>query len=186
MAAQAFRIDDGGDWSAASDGVSRFGAYLRQPGRFECVEDPASFATSAMTVALPSVMSPGYVLTHPRVQDVSALRGDMGELVFVVSLVSALPAALEPQGRRSLGWEQKRFAGQVSWLEPQRCDRVVLLPGLVVRVPVPVEALPEPRYLDGGAPELEAAKRAVRVVVAELERVVAPVLAALEPDRGAA
>ncbi|GAA2690644.1 hypothetical protein LV78_006969 [Actinosynnema pretiosum] len=180
MATQAFRIDDGGDWSAASDGVSRFGVYLGRSG-FELVEDAASFATSVVRVALPPVMSPGYVRQHPRVQDVSALRGDAGELVFAVSLVSALPAALEAMGRRSLGWERERFAGQVSWLEPVRCDRVGLLPVLVVRVPVPVEALPAPRYRADGAPELGAAKRAVQVVVAELERVVAPVLQALEP-----
>ncbi|ATE53637.1 hypothetical protein [Actinosynnema pretiosum] len=178
--ASAFRVDDGGDRSAASDGVSRFGVYLERSG-FERVEDAASFATSVVRVALPPVMSPGYVWQHPRVQDVSALRGDAGELVFAVSLVSALPAALEPMGRRSLGWERKRSAGQVSWLEPERWDRVALLPSLVVRVPVPVEALPAPRYRADGVPELGASKRAVRVVVAELERVVAPVLAVLEP-----
>jgi hypothetical protein len=69
-----FHVDDHNDTEQASDGHSRFGAYIRQnlhefhdddPARFST--DPVQFATAAFYVASQPVMAPGYVRTHPRI-----------------------------------------------------------------------------------------------------------------------
>jgi hypothetical protein len=55
-------IDHGHDRASASDGISRYGAYLRQRGDwFQDAETPGSFAATAWQVATGPVMSPGLV-----------------------------------------------------------------------------------------------------------------------------
>lgn len=71
----AFWIDYAYDRDQASDGVSRYGAYVRQSSSIaECCRDDgydgqvrqARFAVAAWETATSPVMSPGYVRRHPR------------------------------------------------------------------------------------------------------------------------
>ncbi|MBB5808954.1 hypothetical protein F4560_008722 [Saccharothrix ecbatanensis] len=187
---QAFRVDNRRDQDLASDGVSRYGAYLRQDAaRFADLEDlPAEFATAALRVALPPVMSPGYVLTHPRVLDVEPHWDDEGRLAIAVTLVSELPARLAGVCARWAGWRRERsdwFDGAPRWSAPYDNDRRAVLPQVRVLVPVPVDCLPVPR-LRHGAPDLNAAKCAVSSIVHVINHDLAPVLDALDGAREAA
>lgn len=181
----AFRVDEEGDRAGASDGESRFGAYLRRgDSRFEWAGvDRALFAAAALEMALPPVMSPGYVLSHSRVRGVEMRQDGEGRLAYAVTLVSASPAGLERECGLRSGWarESAGFGGPV-WAEPERCDRAVVLPLLVVLVPVRAEVLPVPRHLDEDerVPVVAVAKRAVRQMVGELNRVLVPVLEQLD------
>src|SRR6266536_5502881 len=70
---QVFTLHDVYDHAHASDGVSRYGAYLAQNARRfryggeKHTPDPTEFAAAAFVVAGPPIMSPPYVGTHPRV-----------------------------------------------------------------------------------------------------------------------
>ncbi len=59
-------IDHEHDRASASDGISRYGAYLRQRADwFQDADTPASFAAVAWQVATGPVMSPGLVRMRP-------------------------------------------------------------------------------------------------------------------------
>src|SRR6266540_539516 len=89
-AGQVCWIDIDWDRSRASDGVSRYGAYLRthtelfEPWQDEdahggVTPDAGEFAVAAFRVATGPIMSPGYVRWHPRVLDHKVSHGDNPE-----------------------------------------------------------------------------------------------------------
>lgn len=181
---QVLRVDDKRDLMLASDGRSRFGAYLRQNSEwFAAGLDgmPAEFAATALRVALPPVMSPGYVTSDARVTDVQEDWDDDGRLAIAVTLVSQLPARLERVCGRWSGWTRERdlFGSGSRWSEPMDNSRLAALPLLRLRVPIPAEVLPAPRY-DAGLPDVTTAKRAVQAIVSLVNRDLAPVLVALD------
>ncbi|GAA1347840.1 hypothetical protein [Saccharothrix algeriensis] len=180
--ARIFRVDDKRDRELASDGQSRFGAYLVQvASRFTGLEDlPAEFAVAALHTALPPTMSPGYVSHDLRVTDVTERWDDEGRLAIAVTVASRLPTHLERVCGRWRGWlrERELFGSEVRWSEPFDNDRLVALPMVQLWVPVPVESLPAPRYR-AGAPDVTTAKNAVKTIVALLNQHLAPVLDAL-------
>lgn len=186
---QAFRVDAYRDREQASDGVSRFGAYLRdRAGWFaDLAGFPAEFAAAALRVALPPVMSPGYVVTHPRVREVGAHWDDEGRWAVEVTVVSQLPPAVAGVCRRWRGWRRERdgFGGAQRWADPYDNDLPAALPLLLLRVPVPVDCLPAPCYRRG-APDPATAARAVTAVVGVLNRAVTPVLQDLDTPRAVA
>lgn len=73
MFVRAFDPDEGYDQDLASDGVSRYGAYLAHHRRqFACDGEPTTdageFAAAAWRIAQPPIMVPAYVSIHGRVQ----------------------------------------------------------------------------------------------------------------------
>ena len=100
----AFWIDEEDDRDLASDGISRFGAYVRQSSALaECWdgtwEDPgtrqARFAAAAWSTATGPVMAPGYVRHHPRVLTGKvACNAWDGTLNGLVRLVTPWPQPL--------------------------------------------------------------------------------------------
>ncbi|WP_309117774.1 hypothetical protein [Saccharothrix sp.] len=181
---RAFRVDQRGDREAASNGRSRFEAYLQMGGHFYGIDqdDRHSFAIASILTALPPVMSPGYVLTDKRVRDVRPHWDDDNRLAFEVTLVSALPVEVSRQADfRWRSWQRERqmFGGDTLWSDPYDNDRPALLPTLAVRVPIAVELLPTPEFVRG-VPVTAVAKQAVRVVCGELSRCLEPVLAGLD------
>jgi hypothetical protein len=179
-------IDGGWDRSQASDGVSRYGAYLR--GHAELfdpwhevpngiTEDPGEFAIAAFRVACGPIMSPGYVRWHSRVLDHQVDHGedpDPSRLVVKIGLATSLPLWLG-----SPWWSWTTYMGR-DWSEPEDAKHAALA-SLRLRWPVPVATLPRPRPpARAGVPNLADARAAVRALVAEINRTAGAVLARLE------
>jgi hypothetical protein len=181
-------IDRDHDRASASDGRSRYRAYLNlhadlfdpwgeAPGGVTI--DPVEFAIAAFRVATGPIMSPGYLRWHDRVQGHQASRseGD-GRLVLSVTLAAPSPVRLPWDWR---GWEHDLDG---HWREPGD-RRPTGLARLELRWPVPTDRLPVPRRLRRrpGVPDLRDATRAVAVLVEQVNATVGPILADLEARR---
>jgi hypothetical protein len=189
----AFWVDRDYDRVHASDGISRYGAYLRD-ATFEPWTDndqAVEWAVFAWWRATVPVMSPGYVRYHPRVLGSRLERsGWDGSLVAGVHLVSSWPGHLKAPLARGLrlggknvywqGWPAEYLGGDtISYYEPGEADvaaRPYLLATISLQFTVPSVALPEPPA--GSTVLLSAGQQAVAVVMAELNRIVGPVLGA--------
>jgi hypothetical protein len=190
-ASNAFWVDRDYDREYASDGISRYGAYLRHAA-FEPWTDhdqQVEWAVFAWQRATGPVMSPGYVRHHPRVLAAQLERsGWDGGLVANVTLVSAWPEQLTAAlvkavrlgGREAYwqDWPTEYLGGDITrYHEPSEADvaaRPYLLTTISLQFTVPSAALPQPPATSGAL--LSAGQRAVAVVVAELNRIVSPVL----------
>jgi hypothetical protein len=199
--ATAFWVDRDYDRSHASDGISRYGAYLRDVA-FEPWTDhdqAVEWAAFAWRRATGPVMSPGYVRYHPRVLAARLERsGWDGSLAAAVNLVSSWPEEFKAPVARGLmlgdrdafwqDWPIECLGDTVSYYEPSEADvaaRPYLLATVSLQFTVPPAALPEPPATPAAL--LSAGQQALAVVVAELNRTVGPVLAAgLGPASGAA
>jgi hypothetical protein len=184
-------VDADWDRTNASDGVSRYGAYLRGhteafapldgPDAGGITLDPGEFAAAALRVATGPIMSPGYVCWHPRVLDHTVGHGqdpEPGRLVCVVTLAISLPVRLGSPWR---SWTE-RFGDP--WCEPDG-DRHAALASLALRWLLPTSALPRPRPpAASGEPNLRDAKASVAALVAEINATAGPVLATLEGGEG--
>jgi hypothetical protein len=189
----AFWVDRDYDREHASDGISRFGAYLRD-ATFEPWTDcdqQVEWAVFTWRRATGPVMSPGYVRYHARVLAARLERsGWDGGLVADVTLVSAWPEQLTGAlvkavrlGGREAYWQEwptEYLGGEIfCYHEPGEADvaaRPYMLTTLSLQFTVPSAALPQPPATSRGL--LNAGQRAVTVVVAELNRIVSPVLGA--------
>ena len=189
----AFWVDRDYDREHASDGISRYGAYLRDAA-FEPWTDhdqAVEWAVFAWRRATGPVMSPGYVRYHPRVLAARLERsGWDGSLAAGVNLVSAWPEQLKTAlargvrlGGRDAYWQdwptEYRGGEIISYYEPSEADvaaRPYLLATVSLQFTVPSAALPEPPATSAAL--LSAGQQAVAVVVAELNRIVGPVLGA--------
>jgi hypothetical protein len=189
----AFWVDRDYDRERASDGRSRYGAYLRDAA-FEPWTDhdqAVEWAVFAWERATSPVMSPGYVRCHPRVLGAQLERsGWDGSLAAAVTLVSSWPEEIKTAlaravrlGDRDVYWRdwpaECRGGDTTCYYEPSEADVAVwpyLLATLSMQVTVPSAALPEPPA--SPAAVLGAGQHAVAVVVAELNRIIGPVLGA--------
>jgi hypothetical protein len=181
-------IDPDYDRTNASDGHSRYGAYVRDYARLfdpwqdapdGVTTDPVEFAMAAFRVATGPIMSPGFVRWHPRVCGYGTDRSDL-DGCLVVSVILATPAPLRLPGWSWRGWERDfhdRF------LEPE--DRgPVALARLELRWPLASDQLHRPaRPRPPGRPNLADATAAVAAVVGSANHTAGPVLAALEAGR---
>jgi hypothetical protein len=187
----AFWIDRDYDREQASDGISRYGAYLRD-ATFEPWTDhdqAVEWAVFAWRRATGPVMSPGYIRYHPRVLAAQLERsGWDGSLIAGVNLVSAWPEQLTRAlvrvvrlDDRDVYWQDwpTEYRGDTTcYYEPSEADiaaRPYLLTTLSLQFTVPSAALPQPPATPAAL--LSAGQQAVAVVVAELNRIVVPVLA---------
>lgn len=172
---------DPDDQSSASDGVSRYGAYLRRHlGLFEGCESPAEFALASWLVATGPVMAPGFV----------SVRADIGiELRFdpdgegLLLAVVSVPVSLGDLRTYRLpevnSWQLTRtWAEKESYEQPRaKLGQVAVLPTLAVQVVIDDAALPAvPAALDGSEQHRIASMRAVEAVLGELARSAEPVV----------
>jgi hypothetical protein len=146
------QVNEDYDRNYASDGTSRFGAYLRQrPDEFRSswssdpkpLPTPEEFAVAAWRVATPPVMAPGYVSIRPDISRITLHRDDDdGALYAEIRL---------PLRHFDIGGETKRFP--YSWqdwdtehapgsdhpypllLAPYSTKRPTVLAEVTVRVP---------------------------------------------------
>lgn len=180
---RAFVVDEDYDVNHASDRHSRYGSYLYSRSHLfhedgEPITDAGEFAAVAFTIACAPVMSPGYVREHPRVRHVSRCWDDDHRLAFEVQVVAPLPAPIA-EAIRSKGWaDWQRQWGSEWWFEPYDNNRPGAYTVVTVRVPLAPDSLPMPAYT-AGAPDLDAARTAVRAVCGQLNTHLTPILAAL-------
>jgi hypothetical protein len=185
-ASQAFWIDQDFDREHAPDGISRYGAEVRERAS-EFAESwgdisPVTFAATAWRLA--AALTPGYVRWHRRIVAAACLRSPWdGSLTCEVSLVSPWPAELTwtRQWWRDRGWRDwpQLFGQYVPPSEQDLTRRPHLRASLLVQAPIPLDGLPPAPA--GPQDELPGrAQLAVSVLVRELNDLISPMLEQLE------
>jgi hypothetical protein len=186
----AFWVDRDYDREYASDGTSRYGAYLRDATFEPWTDDDQAveWAVFAWRRATGPVMSPGYVRYHPRVLSAQLERsGWDGSLVAGVNLVSPWPDRLTKTLARAVrlgakdaywqDWPTEYRGGTTCYYGPSEADIAAspyLLTTISLQFTVPSGSLPAPPAT--AAAVLTAGQQAVAIVMAELNRIVGPVL----------
>lgn len=167
-------VDNDYDRANASDGISRYGAYLAQHPRDFTAWDPeplspSEFAVAAWRIATSPIMSPGYVRTRP---DLDAITADFTEdgpgavLTVRVPLLHGDLGTRLPYEWRDWMPEHNRHDGRYpEWIAPDGQYPSVLATA-EVRVPVAEALLPVPKHLRG--PGLAADARAAVFTLTEL------------------
>ncbi|MGQ0847183.1 MAG: hypothetical protein ACT4QF_23940 [Sporichthyaceae bacterium] len=167
-------VDDAFDRDYASDGISRFGSYVRQRAHL-LVDDweplsPVTFAVTVWTIASGPMMSPGYVRTRPTVRGVNCRHADEpGWLLAEVAVALPWPSDLR-DGADPQGWA----VGGPSHADERR--PALLVDGRI-RIPISQDELPRPSRF--AALDVSIAKRAVAVVCDRVNAHAGPVLARL-------
>lgn len=176
----ACAVDDTYDREMASDGQSRFGAYLRQrAGSFGDIQDDVlRVALTAWRIAQSPIMAPGYVRWHPRVVNTDEHWDDEGRAGLTVQMAAPLPPpVIQSIGYwRWQGWE--RYGWQQRWVEPYDNDRPAAFTTLAVRLPIDPDLLPTPTFRHG-IPTLQTARHAIRCLCRIANETLTPILAAL-------
>jgi hypothetical protein len=182
----AFWLDDSFDREHAVDGRSRYAEeVLRRVDAFADAWGDIAPVTFAMTAwRLATSLSPPYVRWHRRVASATCLRSPWdGSLTCDVTLVSPWPAELTwtKQWVRDRGWRDwPQLFGQYVAPSDQDVTRSPhLRASLRVQAPVPVDDLP--RAPEGPDDDVvHAARRAVTVLVRELNELLTPMIDQLE------
>lgn len=183
-----FTFDESYDREMASDGRSRYGAYLRQHTRSftwddgQVTTDAATFVRHAWEIAQSPIMSPAFLgWDEPRLQSVDCTFGDDdGGLVAVAKLAVPRPQALEGLSGFQ-DWDRGGSFGDGGYYTPEDRSlgrRPALLTSTLLRIAVPPGVLYEP--VD--APEqltVRDAKQALRFLADFLEGQLRPILDAL-------
>ena len=172
--------DDVYDRDHASDGFSRFGAYLalRLPAIIDAdpdvLCDPVRWASFAWATAAPPVMSPGYVEWSDPIEDIQ-VGWDDGQLVAEIVVRTKCPVNLP-------GWRTWERDLRGNLVEPWYGKRVALT-RTTLRATLRDVSLPVPPMDIGNCGDVvRAAKSAVQAVVNVVEHVLRPVLVGLESD----
>lgn len=194
----AFWIDYTYDQDRAGDGVSRYGAYVRQSSLIaECCHGDADddaqtqqarFAAAAWATATSPVMSPGYVRCHPRLLSAGvAFNAWDASLTGSAEIVTPWPESLSRPGdwqgsTRWHGWPSRSW-GQDGYRDPdddELAAHAYLMASARLQFPLRDLAvhLPDPPFSQRYC--VEYARMAVEALVIAMNAAVAPVLRALE------
>jgi hypothetical protein len=195
----AFWIDQEYDRDQASDGISRFGAYVRQSTALTeywdgTWDDPgtlqACFAAAAWSTATGPVMAPGYVRHHPRVlTGTVACNTWDGTLNGLVRLVTPWPYPLaQTYAWHSAeswweDWPTQPYGGDTVYYREPDDDETAVRRYLMASAALifPLSARTLPAAPTGPRDDLEdRAREAVRVLTRAMNGVVAPVIELLE------
>lgn len=145
---------------------------------------PVEFACVAWRLATPPIADPGFIRCHRRVIGVRCERNTYdGSLNARIEIAAPLPAELSRSKTwwRDQGWQEwPEIFGQ--FVTPTQADlskTPFVRPVVLVDVPVPLDDLPPtPEAPDADFPA--TAHRALLVVIRELDRLVAPLITALD------
>ncbi|HEX3780315.1 MAG TPA: hypothetical protein VHX38_11655 [Pseudonocardiaceae bacterium] len=175
---RAFEPDETYDRTYASNGESRYGAYLAQYAHLftdghGLTEDAQHFAAAAWQITQEPTMTPAYVHTHGRVQAATVNWDDEERPAICVDLAVSSPpeaACLRHPWRR---WTRDEHG---SWTLPgdYRHRNAVTL--LRLAVPLAEVPLPYAAYQDD-QPHTDTAKQAVRAICTTLNAALVHVLA---------
>ncbi|WP_406091478.1 hypothetical protein [Kitasatospora purpeofusca] len=179
-------VDDIRDREQASDGHSRYGAYLAKYAD-DFHEDgeplrPVDFAAVAWSVATAPVMSPGYVDVRPDVQPLTVRRDHDGRAVLGTKVgLRHSDLARRPAGRlRALDWERNPWdRPDEPWpvlIGPDRTDRPAVLVTATLLVPVPDDILLQPTAARPGRTLTHEAKQVVAALAAHANHALAPLV----------
>jgi hypothetical protein len=175
-------LDDQYDADYASDGASRFGAYLRQRARL-FADDGAelstvTFAALAWQVANAPVMCPGYVRRRGDIEAVRCWHADEpGRLLVDVEVRVRLAGLLDGPAAGWASWVrgQDWEGGYAAFLEPGDTEPAVLAT-THLRVPIAAGELLEPKVTRLGAVDVGEAKAAVSIVCRLVNATAGPVV----------
>ncbi|MFJ1707852.1 hypothetical protein [Kitasatospora sp. NPDC088346] len=165
-------VDDAYDKSRASDGHSRYGAYLAQHAHLLHDDDqpltPVAFASVAWMVATSPIMYPGYVRIRPDLTDLTTTVSDDYRLALRIT-VPLRHHALTRRPARVLDWQAEHDPwADRRWLAleaPEQTDRPALLTTATLLIPVATERLTTPTTAAPGRAMTRDAKQAMRVLV---------------------
>ncbi|MFF7452907.1 hypothetical protein [Kitasatospora sp. NPDC008115] len=177
-------VDDIRDREQASDGRSRFGAYIAQHA--DDFHDngeplrPVEFAAVAWSVATFPVMSPGYVNVRPDVQPLTVHRDYDGRAVLGAKVgLRHHGLAHRPTGR-PLDWERDPWGRHDDpWpvlVGPELTDRPAVLVAATVLVPIPDGILLQPTAARPGRTLTREAKTVVAALTAHANTHLAPLV----------
>jgi hypothetical protein len=183
---RAFWLDENFDREHGSGGHSRYDAEVL--ARVDDFADswgdiaPVSFAATAWRLA--TGLSPGYVRWHRRIVAATCTPSPWdGSMIFAVTVISRWPAELTwtRQWQRDRGWRDwPQLFGQYTLPSEQDLTRSPHLRALLqVEGPVPLDDLP-PAPAGPDSSVALAARRAVTVLVRELNELLAPMIGQLE------
>jgi hypothetical protein len=193
----AFWIDCDYDRENASDGVSRFGAYVRNASTIaESWQDTwddaqvrqTRFAAAAWEVATTPVMSPGYVRRHPRVIGARVeFNAWDATLTGAVELVAPWPESLArsrdwQHGTWWQDWPVESLGVQEVYREPGE-DELAAHAYLMARATLQFPLRPPMRLPSAPAGLRDCADRAceaVEALVIAMNAAVTPVIRTLE------
>jgi hypothetical protein len=198
-----FWIEHKHDRMAASDGVSRYGVYVRQHirgGFAECWDGTFEtrlaerFAALAWHTATSPVMAPPYAdWRSPVLSARFGLDADSGSygLIATVEIASQWPRGLHDErghvgGRSWYTWRRERSSGGKEYFRAPYEDEVAhgeyyALTTVRLVFPIPVSLLPAAPGADRLHGEVEeTARHAVVALTDELNRVTGPVVEVLE------
>lgn len=187
-------VDDEYDRRNASDGRSRYGAYLNQRlSRFheydqpEQTRPPGEFAAAAWTVATSPVMTPGYVAIRPDLRAITpTFTGDDGQLVIDIHVPlhrHDLRAKRDiPYDWQDWDMERHHLSAYSYYLEPSSL-RPALLTTSVVRLLVDTAWGLPPQQHTSGHGLVDDAKRTVAALACGINRHAGPIVAALRGEQ---
>lgn len=166
---EVFTLRDVYDFSHASDGQSRYRAYLAQNvrrfrfGGDKLTTEPTEFAAAAFVIASPPIMSPPYVGTHPRVMHATPQWDTNRRCAMQLNLAVPLAEQIADQLPAHFGvWGRGPSSGR--YYAPEDNDEPTACARLAIRIPLPVDLLPRPTYTHDGVADVDTAKRAIRAI----------------------
>jgi hypothetical protein len=119
------------------------------------------------------------VSTHPRVVYAAARWDEDGRCGLVLELAAPMAATFAAGLPSQVGgWGRDAESGR--FFPPEDNDQLAVYSRVTVRIPFPIDALPELVYTDTGTAEVATAKRALRVLVNHANSVLAPAIATLD------
>lgn len=185
-------IDHEHDRASASDGVSRYGAYLRQRAAwFRDVDTPKEFAATAWRVATGPVMSPGLARMRPDLGGVTLDFDEGGEGILRATVRVPLPYhRLRGDSKRlryPVGdWHAERTwdPDGVRYEEPRASrERAAVLVTAAVLIPINTARLPHIDAEDCEPVNRTAATHAVLELATQINERGGPLVDALREAR---
>ncbi|MER7579963.1 hypothetical protein [Kitasatospora sp. NPDC097691] len=180
-------VDDTADRENASDGHSRYGAYIAHHAADFHDDDqplrPVDFAAAAWRTATSPVMAPGYAVVRPDLDRVEVYV-DHDDCAHFCAKVGLRHSALtrRPAGR-PLDWERAPWSrSNEPWpvlVSPERTDRPAVLVTATVLLPIPDSILITPTTARPGHTLTHQAKTVVGALAEYANAHLAPLVADL-------
>ncbi|MER6361345.1 hypothetical protein [Kitasatospora sp. NPDC001527] len=179
-------VDDIRDREQASDGHSRYSAYIAKHAD-DFHQDgqpltPVDFAAVAWSVATYPVMSPGYVDVRPDVYPLTVHRDHNGRAGFCAKVgLRHGDLARRPDSRlRVRDWERDAWSRPDDpWpvlVGPERTDRPAVLLAATLLVPIPDDILLRPTAARPGRTLTHEAKQVVTALAAHANEHLVPLV----------